>query len=67
MIIWKCRYFRCLYIGVSLLFLLILFIYFQIFKQSNFDDSYTDRPAYCDKTIIRQHFMNDKRYFNERK
>ncbi len=63
MITWKYRFHRRLFIGFSLLFLIILFIYFQIFKQSNARDSNADRPTYCDKTIIRQHFMDDKRYF----
>jgi len=63
MITWKYRFHRRLFIGFSFLFLIILFIYFQIFKQSNVHDSNADRPTHCDKTIIRQHFMDDKRYF----
>jgi hypothetical protein len=59
------RYFRRhLYIGFSLLFLIILYIYFRIFKlQSNIDDENTSQPKYCDQTAIRKHFMHDKRYF----
>jgi putative Mn2+ efflux pump MntP len=54
-------YLQRVYIGFSLLFLLGLFIYFEIFKQSNIDDLNTDQPEYCNKTIISKHYMDNKR------
>ncbi len=59
---WKWRYPRRIYTGFSLLFLISLFFYFQIFKQSNSDDPDTARTKYCDQTIIRKHYMDNKRY-----
>ncbi|CAF4964191.1 unnamed protein product, partial [Rotaria sp. Silwood1] len=52
---------RYLYIGVSLLFFLTLFIHFQYFTQRlDFDDKKSQQSTYCDQTIIRKHFMNDQ-------
>jgi hypothetical protein len=66
MVTWSWRYIRrYLCIGYSLLFLLILFVNFQMCKwKSNIRDDRIDRPAYCDQSIIRKHFMHDQRYLS---
>jgi uncharacterized membrane protein affecting hemolysin expression len=61
--VWKCRYHSRVYIGFSVVFLLILLIYFRIFEQNNSDESNSDQTKNCDQTIIQQYFMKDKRYF----
>jgi hypothetical protein len=55
---------RCLYVSLTLLFSLSLFIPIRFFKQQlDVYNEDTDQLNHCDQTIIRKHFMRNKRYF----
>lgn len=54
---------RYLFIVLVSLFFLILYFLSKFYKQyfGDYDES-ANQPLRCDKTLIRKHFMNDKRY-----
>ncbi len=55
---------RYLYFSLTLLFSLSLFIPIRFFKQQlDLYNEDTDQLNHCDQTIIRKHFMRNKRYF----
>jgi hypothetical protein len=55
---------RYLYVSLTLLFSLGLFIPIRFFKQQlDLYNEDTDQLNHCDQTIIRKHFMRNKRYF----
>ncbi|CAF0768894.1 unnamed protein product [Adineta ricciae] len=60
---WSCRHtYRCLGIGYMLLLILILFFNFHIYEwqlNNAFDDR-IDEPTYCNRSIIRKHFIRDQ-------
>ncbi|UJR15757.1 hypothetical protein I4U23_002692 [Adineta vaga] len=59
---WTLRHMhRYLCVGYIVLFILILVFNFHIFTwQSNYSDDRINRPTYCNQSIIRKHFMQNK-------
>ena len=43
-------------------FIFILFISIRVFQRTNPDEFDSNQTKYCDQNVIRQYFMDDKRY-----